>query len=60
MINGSIENIATAEVGVIAISATELVLMEETPPAVPFSRWALVLTIGLISLAMFIFYRRSA
>ncbi|MBE0664100.1 MAG: DUF3494 domain-containing protein [Bacteroidales bacterium] len=58
MINGSVENIAIAVVGGMSISDTELVLLEEDPPAVPVSRWALFLTIGLISIFMIIFYRR--
>jgi uncharacterized repeat protein (TIGR01451 family) len=58
MVNGSVENIATALVGGMSISDTELVLLEVDPPAVPVSKWALFLTIGLISLFTIIFYRR--
>lgn len=57
MINGSVENIATATLGGMSVSYTELVILQEDPP-IPISNWALLFTTGLISIFMIIFYRR--
>ena len=56
--NGSLENIATAEVGGITISDAEVVLYDAGLPVIPIANWGLILAIVLISVFMIIFYRR--
>jgi uncharacterized repeat protein (TIGR01451 family) len=56
--NGSVENIATAVLGEMSISDTEVVLYDAGLPVIPLANWGLILAIVLISIFMIIFYRR--
>lgn len=57
--NTFVENVVNAKLNnVIVASASELVTFDVEPPAVPISIWALALGIGLITIFIFLTYRR--